>query len=102
MHVEASVVAVLICTVVLVAVATIELTAVAALLYAYRRFEPESKIAVNISVLTAMVENLEQQVRQLRTKKAGKASAEKKALQQEAIDDPELDGLNEEERALFM
>jgi hypothetical protein len=100
--VEASVVAVLIVSTIVVVAIAASLIGTAALLYAYRRLEPQQLIAVRVATLGAMVENLEQQVRQLRTKKAGKASAEKKGYQQEADGSPELDGLNEEERALFM
>lgn len=69
---------------------------------------PPHQLAVKLSGMEAMVQNLEQQVIHLRTKKAGAVSAARKAAKeaQAEEEDPnipeELRDLDPKDRALFM
>lgn len=76
-----------------------------ALLWSYSKLRPVETLEVTVSGLRAMVDNLEHQIIRLRTQKAGARSAAKKAQaaeeEQPEDDDPLLQGLSEEDKALF-
>lgn len=74
-----------------------------ALLWSVKQIQPLGQMRSKVSELEAMVQNLEAQVIHLRTKKAGRISAARKAEREaEPDDDPALEGLTPEEKALFM
>lgn len=70
---------------------------VAGLLWSVKQIEPLGQMRSKVSELSAMVDNLEAQVINLRTRKAAKASPRTKP----APEPPDLAGLDEEEQALF-
>lgn len=71
----------------------------AGLWWSVTQLRPHNEVRAEVSELKAMVESLEAQVTTLRTKKAGRTSAARRA--EEAETDPRLAGLTPEEQALF-
>jgi outer membrane murein-binding lipoprotein Lpp len=93
---------VLIATVTLLATLAAASTLVIALLWSVKQIQPIGQMRSKVAELSAMVDNLEAQVIQLRTKKANRRSQESRAQkEEEAENDPYLAGLSEEDRALF-
>lgn len=72
-----------------------------ALIWAVWRVRPIFDLEADIKSQRAIVENLEEQVTQLRTKKANRASQESRARKREEEEADPLAGLPPEERALF-
>lgn len=89
----------LIASVCLLLVGALVVLASVALLYTFRNIRPVEILENDFSALHARVDGLESQIVKLRTQKAGRRSVENR--QQPEVD-PTLEGLNEDERALFM
>jgi len=93
-------VVVLIATITLLFTSAIQIGASLLLLWSLKTLRPEQFLRADILTLQTTVDALEMQVTKLRTRKAGQRSAEKKQQAEEQERD-ELDGLTEDERALF-
>lgn len=104
---SASDVVLLVCSVVLLLVGCLEIVGLTALSYFARKLKATDDVWREIIRINAYNDELTAQVVKLRTQKAGRRSAQKKeeiAQQQEQQteeDDPWLDGLSEEDKALF-
>lgn len=73
--------------------------------YGLWKLRPTQEIEVELSGQKAMIQNLEAQIIHLRTKKAGRISADRRAAETPAnnrTDNPLLEGLSDDEAALFM
>lgn len=73
--------------------------------YGLWKLRPHQELEVELSGQRAMIQNLEAQIIHLRTKKAGRVSADRRAAetpQGNRGDNPLLEGLSDEEAALFM
>jgi hypothetical protein len=71
--------------------------------YGLKKLRPEEENLNRLMLVDTKVANLESQVVQLRTKKAGRQSAENRGKSTpQPFNDPELEGLSPEEAALFM
>jgi outer membrane murein-binding lipoprotein Lpp len=102
MHVTPGTIVVLIASVTLLAAIAAASTLVVALLWSVKQIQPLGQMRSKVAELSAMVDNLEAQVIQLRTKKANRRSQESRAEKEaEEPDDPYLAGLSPEDRALF-
>lgn len=95
----------LICSVVLLLVGCLEIVGLTALSYFARKLKATDDVWREIIRINAYNDELTAQVVKLRTSKAGRRSAEKKqeqqAQQQQEEDDPWLEGLSEDDKALF-
>lgn len=89
----------------LLAFACLETAFAGLLVWATRRLMPHETLEAKVEGLRAIVDGQQSQIITLRTKKANARSQEKQRQAQpppeEQEDDPFLDGLTEEDRALF-
>lgn len=97
MHVTPGSITVLIALVALTAACGVLATATIGLWWAVKQVQPIGQMRSKVSELSAMVDNLEAQVINLRTRKAAKASPRTKP----ASETPDLAELDTEEQALF-
>jgi len=88
-------------SVILVGFAIVQIGASLLVLWSLKTLRPEQFLRADILTLQGNVDALEAQVTKLRTRKAGERSAARKAQNHQETEDPELEGLSEDERALF-
>jgi hypothetical protein len=77
-----------------------------AVLWSLRKLRPQQDLEVEVSGQRAMLQNLEAQIIHLRTKAAGRRSAERKQaaatpVAPDSEDDPLLEGLTDDDKMLF-